>query len=79
MAGTKTARKRARQGSTLGIAAMIERILMAASLADTASALAKKGEDERAFEIALEIEPLLHEANTVLQAASILRRLQREA
>jgi hypothetical protein len=78
MARTKKARKGARQGSALCVAAMIERILTAASLADTASTLAKNGEDERAFEIALEIEPLLHEANTVLQAASVLRRLQRE-
>jgi hypothetical protein len=57
---------------------MIERIVTAASLVDTASTLADKGEEERAFEIALEIEPLLHDANTMLQAASILRRLQSE-
>jgi hypothetical protein len=79
MARKQRARKRARQASALCVAAMIERILTAASLADTASTLAKKGEDERAFEIALEIEPLLHEANTALQTASILRRRQREA
>jgi hypothetical protein len=57
---------------------MIRRITEAASLAGTASTLTQNGEEERAFEIALEIEPLLHDANTMLQAASILRRLQRE-
>jgi hypothetical protein len=79
MAKRKKAKKAARQGSALCIVTMIDRLVEAASLAATASVLIGEGDDERAFEIALEIEPLLHEANTVLQAASILRRLQKEA
>jgi hypothetical protein len=66
-------RKKARQptgrGTVLCIAAMIDRVTMAASLARNADMLLKKGKANKAFEVALNIEPLLHEANHLLQAA----------
>jgi hypothetical protein len=53
---------------------MLDRIATVASLADTAATLRKQGDEERAFDTVLNIEPLLHEADHLLQAASALRR-----
>lgn len=43
-------------------------------LMKTAKACIELGQIERAFSVALEIEPLLSEANSLLQAASAIRR-----
>jgi hypothetical protein len=69
MAKRKKARKSAGRGTALCIAEMIDRVAMAASLARNAETLLKKGEANKAFEVALDIEPFLHEANHLLQAA----------
>ncbi len=78
MAKRKKTKDTARRESAACIFAMIDRVTGAVSLATTALTLLKKGEDDRAFDIALEIEPLLDEANYLLQAAATLRRSQRE-
>jgi hypothetical protein len=74
MAKARKTRSRKRQGSAACIQAMLDRIATVASLADTAATLRKQGDEERAFDVVLDIEPLLHEADHLLQAASALRR-----
>jgi hypothetical protein len=54
--------------------AMHEAIKEAASSSIAAMACIEAGNHRRAFEIALDIEPLLNDANMMLQACSILRR-----
>ena len=44
------------------------------ALARAAKTCASSGEVERAFQIALDVEPLLGEANALLQAAGVIRR-----
>jgi hypothetical protein len=51
----------------------------AASIAATAAALMKEGESRRAFQVALEMEQDLHEANYLLQAAAVLQRGRRNS
>jgi hypothetical protein len=71
-------RAKKRRASRAAVAAcieyVVERIGDGASAAATAGALAKRGDDERAFAIVVEVEQSLHEANALLQAASVLRR-----
>lgn len=56
------------------LSAMHEAIKEAASSSTAAMACIEAGNHRRAFEIALDIEPLINEANMLLQACSILRR-----
>ena len=74
MGKRKKAQKDGKQASAQCIAVMIDRLGEAASIASAALTLMKKGQPERAFHIALDIEPLIHEADRLLQAASALRR-----
>ena len=53
---------------------MAEAVEGAASLAKAARACADAGNVDAAFKIALDIEPLLHEADYLIQAASTVRR-----
>lgn len=46
----------------------------AGAMAKAARHCAEAGQVERAFQIALDIEPLLHEANSLLQAAAVIKR-----
>jgi len=56
------------------LSTMHEVIAEAASSSAAAMACINTGNHRRAFEIALDIEPLLSEADNLLQACSILRR-----
>jgi hypothetical protein len=47
------------------------------SIAKAADLCAKDGQVDRAFEIALDLDELLHSANHLVQAAAILRRVER--
>lgn len=58
---------------------MCSQIGEAHSTARAADLCAKDDQVERAFEIALDIEELLHSANHLLQAAAILRRQKSDA
>ena len=46
----------------------------AESLTRAARMCAADGKIEQAFQIALDVEPLLHEANSLVQAAGVIRR-----
>lgn len=56
------------------ITTMHEAIAEAESSSSAAMACINAGNHRRAFEIALDVEPLLSDANNLLQARSILRR-----
>jgi hypothetical protein len=56
------------------IESMVELLDEAASLAKVTKACMDAGNVEAAFKVTLDIEPLLHEANYVIQAASTVRR-----
>jgi hypothetical protein len=47
------------------------------SIAKAADLCAKDGQVDRAFEIALDLDGLLHSANYLVQAAAILGRVER--
>jgi hypothetical protein len=49
----------------------------AAAIARTASALGAEGLSERAFRALLDAEPLIHDAQALLNASSIMRRHDR--
>ena len=49
----------------------------AAAIARTASALGAEGLPERAFRALLEAEPLIHDAQALLNASSVMRRRER--
>ena len=51
-----------------------ERLNEAAIIAGTADGLGKQGLAERAFQSLLEVEPLIHEAQTLINATSVVRR-----
>ncbi len=74
MAQRKSRGKDADHARDLCLAVVIDHVTSAASLARTASTLMEAGDGDRAFAIALDIEPLLRDANTALQAASMFRR-----
>ena len=44
------------------------------AMAKAARHCAEAGQGERAFQIALDLEPLLDDANSLLQAAAVIRR-----
>lgn len=64
--------------SSLCMRVMIDQVTEAAALAQSAAALIEQGRSGRAFKLALEIEPLLHEANRAMQAASLLQWRRRK-
>ncbi len=51
----------------------------AAIIARTASGLSGQGLPERAFRTLLDIETLIHDAGTLLNATSVVRRRERES
>lgn len=67
-----------REVAEAAVTACIELISSAVGEADAAAKAARQcadaGQSERAFKIALEIEPLLCEANSLLQVAAVIRR-----
>jgi hypothetical protein len=56
---------------------MRERLDQAAGIAKSAQACADAGNIEKAVEIANDVEQLLYEANTILNAASLMNRIYR--
>jgi hypothetical protein len=54
---------------------MRERLERAASIARAAEACADAGNVENGIEVALDVEGLVHEVNTCLNAASMINRL----
>jgi hypothetical protein len=60
------------------LALMRERLDQAASLGQAAQACAKSGNIGKAIEIALDIEQLTYEVNTLLDAASLMNRICRQ-
>lgn len=59
----------------LHIMEMCERLEQAASFAKAAQACAQAGNVGKAIDIALDVEPLMYEINTFLNAASLIRRI----
>lgn len=57
------------------IGEMRERLDRAASIARAAETCATAGNIEKAIEIALDVEQLIYEVNTLLNAASMINRL----
>ena len=57
---------------------MRERLDQAAGLGQAAEACAKAGNIGKAIEIALDIEQLTYEVNTLLNAASLMNRIGRQ-
>lgn len=55
-----------------------ERLDQAAGLGQAAEACAKSGNISKAIEIALDIEQLTYEVNTLLNAASLMNRICRQ-
>jgi hypothetical protein len=60
------------------LALMRERLDQAASLGQVAEACAKSGNIAKAIEVALDIEQLTYEVNTLLNAASLMNRICRK-
>jgi hypothetical protein len=56
---------------------MRERLTQAADIARIAETCAEGGNMEKAIEIALDVEQLLYEVNTFLNAASMMHRLHK--
>ena len=54
---------------------MRERLERAASIAKAAEACADAGNVEKGIEVALDVEQLIYEVNTFLNAASMINRL----
>ena len=54
---------------------MRERLEQAASIAKAAEACADSGNVEKGIEVALDVEELIYEVNTFLNAASMINRL----
>lgn len=54
---------------------MRERLEEAASIAKAADACAEAGNVEKGVEVALDVEQLIHEVNTFLNAASMINRI----
>jgi hypothetical protein len=54
---------------------MRERLEQATSIAKAAEACAENGNTEKGIEIALDLEQLIYEVNTLLNAASLLKRI----
>jgi hypothetical protein len=56
---------------------MCERLDRAASIGKAAEACADAGNIEKAIEIALDVEQLIYEVNTFLNAASMINRINK--
>ena len=56
---------------------MRERLTQAANIARIAETCAEGGNMEKAIEIALDVEQLIYEVNTFLNAASMMHRLHK--
>jgi hypothetical protein len=56
---------------------MRERLEQAASIAKAAETCAEAGNAEKGIEIALDIEQLIYEVNTFLNAASLINRISK--
>ena len=56
---------------------MRERLERAAGIAKAAETCAESGNLEKAIEIALDIEPLIYEVSTLLNAASLMHHMDR--
>jgi len=56
---------------------MRERLEQAASITKAAEACADAGQTEKALEVALDVEQLVYEVNTFLNAASMINRLRK--
>jgi hypothetical protein len=54
---------------------MRERLEQATGSARAAEACAESGNIEKAIEIALDLEPLIYEVNTLLNAANMIKRI----
>jgi hypothetical protein len=54
---------------------MRQRLEQATSIAKAAEACAENGNTEKGIEIALDLEQLIYEVNTLLNAASMLKRI----
>lgn len=61
----------------LHIGEMRDRLEKAAGIARAAQTCAESGNVEKAIEIALDVEQLIYEVNTFLNAASMMHRLGR--
>jgi hypothetical protein len=59
------------------VSLMRERLDQAATLGQAADACAKAGNVSKAIEIAMDVEQLSYEVNTLLNAASLLNRIAR--
>jgi hypothetical protein len=59
------------------ISEMRDRLDEAAGIAKAASACAETGNISKAIEIALDVEQLIYEANTFLNAASLMHRISK--
>lgn len=59
------------------ISEMRDRLEEAAGIAKAASACADAGNINKAIEIALDVEQLIYEVNTFLNAASLMHRIRR--
>jgi hypothetical protein len=59
------------------LAEMRQRLDQAAGIAKAAEACAETGNIEKAVEIALDVEQLIYEVNTFLNAASLMHRIYR--
>ena len=56
---------------------MCERLDLAASIARAAQACADTGNVEKGIQIALDVEQLIYEVNTFLNAASLINRINK--
>jgi hypothetical protein len=59
------------------LAEMRRRLDEAASIANAAQACAETGNIEKGVEIALDVEQLVYEVNTLLNAASLINRISK--
>jgi len=59
------------------IGEMRQRLERSAGIVKAAETCAEGGNLEKAIEIALDIEPLIYEVSTLLNAASLMHRLKR--
>lgn len=78
MAKHKLSKRDVEAASSLCMHVLIAQVNEAAALAQSAAALIERGQVGHAFKIALDIEPLLHEANRAMQAASLLQWRRRK-
>ena len=61
----------------LHVREMRERLDRAAGIAKAAETCAEAGNIEKAIEIALDVEQLIYEVNTLLNAASLINRISK--